>query len=163
MVELTPENTLNANETQGNNESSDRPIMRPRSISPEKDGLFRPYDNTLGDHSGTQESSLVLESSKTRNDIPAETRSGSERRSRPKEREPMRPASTSVPRSHQKTATNNKTGNTSSVNKHSRPCSKNSALSTQNQTGKKSTSQVHTPTHGVSKNSSAVANDEHSA
>lgn len=158
-----PENTLNVNETQGNNESTDRPFTRPRSISPEKDGLFRPYDNTLGEHSGMHESSLVLESSKTRNNIPVETRSGSEHRSRPREREPMRPASTSVPRSHQKTSTNNKTGNTSSVNKHSRPCSKNSAQSTQNQTGQKPTSQVHTPTHGVSKNSSAVVNDEHSA
>ena len=154
MVELTPENTSNVNETQGNNESSVRSIssvqMRPRSVSPEKDGLFRPYDNTLDEHSGTHESSVMLESSKSRYNILAETRSGSERRSPPREREPMRPASTSVPRSHQKTATN-KTGNTSSVNKHSRPCSKNSTLSTQNQTGQKSTSQVLKPTHGVSK------------
>ena len=158
-IEMVVFSQTSNNETRQNNEASDRsrpPSVepRPRSLSPEKPGLFRPYDRNVG----TQESISTKQTPKTQSNIPSASRSHSERRSRPVERGPLRPPSFS-PATRKCTETvANKTGSTSSKNKQTTPINNSQSKQTQSD-GQPNTSHGDTPTRSVSTNNLKGVND----
>lgn len=150
MVELNSDNKMNEETQQNkiaNKPMSPRSQARSRSMSSEKDGIFRPYDKDLGTHGSASNESTIQQ---TQNNLPPD----SNRVSRTMERGLRRPPSASVTRIKQ--TTSNKTENTGSKNKHS--CAQNNSQSKQNQTGHSTTS--YTPTQAATNNSSTGASDQ---